>query len=211
MESKATAQSGIRYGYLRVSTGLDEKKQTLESQRYALLNDNVLPEHISEERISGSVPARQRPVLARLLSELKEGDSLIVYKLDRLARNMQEMLNLTQELRGRKVALVSVSEAMDTSTAIGELLFKILASFAEFERSLIRERVRDGIKARANKESNPWGRPKGSKVRSRLERGKLLLAEKERRGKSYAQCVDWASTVWPRAGGKRWHEVTLMR
>lgn len=128
-------------GYARVST----EDQLLDLQREALTKAGVEPDRIYEEHVSG-VKTR-RPQLAECLRAMHEGDVLVVWRLDRLGRSVPELIKIMDELKARDIGFRSISEAIDTTTAAGKMVFHVLAAFAEFERNLISERTKAGLKA----------------------------------------------------------------
>lgn len=129
-------------GYARVST----QEQDLQLQLDALEKEDCKKEHIYTDKISGS--KKERPGLDKCLAELKDGDTLLVWRLDRLGRSMSHLIGLIEELRGRGVAFRSICDgAIDTTTASGELIFNIFSSLAQFEKRLIQERTRAGLSA----------------------------------------------------------------
>ncbi len=131
------------YGYARVSTA----DQDLTVQREALKAAGC--EIIREEKISGT--SRQgRKELQTLLEFLRTGDTLVVTRLDRLARSMDDLSNIARELQAKGVALKATEQPVDTATAAGKAFFQMLGVFAEFETNLRRERQMEGIaKAKA--------------------------------------------------------------
>jgi DNA invertase Pin-like site-specific DNA recombinase len=129
-------------GYVRVSSTDD--RQSTDLQRDALLSAGVDQRNIYEDRASGS--RDDRPSLKTSLGYLCRGDVLIVWKLDRLGRSLPHLIEIINHLQGRGIGFKSVTEAIDTTTAMGELLFHIFGALAQYERSLIRERV-NGAKA----------------------------------------------------------------
>lgn len=129
------------FGYARVST----REQNLEPQIEALIKDGCAPDKIFQEHISGA--KEDRPQLKRLLEQARAGDTIVVWKLDRLARSLKHLIHLSEELGRRKINLRSITDRIDTSTASGELLFHMLGALAQFERSLLRERTRIGLEA----------------------------------------------------------------
>lgn len=138
------------YGYVRVSTSKRDAAgdfvQTFDLQRNALIErGGVQPDNIYEDRISGA--AESRPGLDALLSVVKAGDSIVVWKLDRLGRNARHLLQIAENLKERGVALRSVIDGIDTSGSMGGFVLKILAAVAELERETISERVAAGIAA----------------------------------------------------------------
>jgi DNA invertase Pin-like site-specific DNA recombinase len=142
----------MRVGYARVST----KDQSFDLQTDALKKAKC--EEIFSEVASGSKTAR--PVLDDLLSRLRSGDVLVIWKLDRLGRSLKHLVTLTNELLERRIGLVSLNDPIDTTTAQGRLVFNIFASLAEFERDLIRERTQAGLEA-ARARGRTGGRPSG--------------------------------------------------
>lgn len=141
-------------GYMRVSTEGD--RQTMDLQRDALLAAGVDERHLFDDRASGS--RGDRAGLAKALAFLRPGDCLVVWKLDRLGRSLPHLLTTVTALRERGVAFRSLTEQMDTTTPQGELLFHIFGALAQFERSLIQERVQAGLAA-ARRRGRRGGRP----------------------------------------------------
>jgi putative DNA-invertase from lambdoid prophage Rac len=146
--------------YCRVSTN----KQTNENQKIRLLQyatDMAYKFDLYEEVESSR---KTRPVKQELLQKLrkKEYTHIIVYKLDRFARSSRELILEIQELIDKGVGFISVSDNLDFSSSMGRLHFQILAAFAEFERSLISERTKEGIE-RTKSQGTVLGRPKGKK------------------------------------------------
>jgi DNA invertase Pin-like site-specific DNA recombinase len=137
-------------GYMRVATA----EQSLELQRDALTLAGC--ERIHEDVCSGTVA--DRPGLGRALEVLRAGDALVVWKLDRLARSLKQLIETVEALGGRGVGLRSLTEAIDTTTSGGRLVFHIFASLAEFERGIIRERTLAG-RAAARARGRRGGRP----------------------------------------------------
>ncbi len=141
-------------GYMRVST--DGDRQVMDLQRDALLAAGVDGRHLFEDRASGR--RGDRAGLAKALAFLHPGDCLVVWKLDRLGRSLPHLLTTVSELRTRGVAFRSLTEQMDTTTPHGEFLFHIFGALAQFERSLIQERVPAGLAA-ARRRGRRGGRP----------------------------------------------------
>ena len=142
----------MKIGYARVST----REQSLSMQVDALKKAGC--DQIHEEIASGAKTSR--PVLEEIMRNLREGDTLIIWKLDRLGRNLAHLIHLTTKLIEKKVGLISLNDPIDTSTAQGRMVFGIFASLAEFERELIRERTQAGLKS-ARARGRKGGRPKG--------------------------------------------------
>ena len=141
-------------GYMRVST--DGDRQTFDLQRDALLSAGVDERHLFEDRVSGS--RSERRGLAKALAFIKSGDCLVVWKLDRLGRSLPHLLTTVSDLRARGIGFRSLTEQMDTATPQGELLFHVFGALAQFERSLIQERVQAGLAA-ARRRGRRGGRP----------------------------------------------------
>ena len=141
----------MRIGYARVSTD----DQTLDLQRDALKRAKC--RHTYEEHASAKNTAR--PELDGCLKALRKGDTLVVWRLDRLGRSLRDLIQLTQDLQGRGIGLESLTEKIDTFSTTGKLVFHVFAALAEFERNLIRERTLAGLKA-ARARGRNGGRPK---------------------------------------------------
>ena len=148
----------MHLGYMRVSKA--DGSQALDLQRDALLAAGVRPQHLYEDFASGR--RDDRPGLAACLKALREGDVLVVWKLDRLGRDLRHLINtvhdLTTQGMGLKV-LTGHGAGLDTTTAAGKLVFGIFAALAEFERELIAERTRAGLaaaRARGRKGGAPF-------------------------------------------------------
>ena len=126
-------------GYARVST----EDQRLDLQRHAL--DEAGCERIFEDTAGGA--AAERPALREALAQLRAGDTLVVWRLDRLGRSLKDLIAHAECLRTQSVGLRSLKEAIDTDSSAGQLVFHIFGALAEFERALIRERTRAGLAA----------------------------------------------------------------
>lgn len=160
------------FGYARVST-LD---QNLDAQKDELLKYGC--SKIFFEKVSGK--NLQRPELIKLLELLREADVLVVYKLDRLGRSLKDLIELVNELAERKVEFVSIADGLDSSTAVGKLMFHLVGAFAEFERSIISERTKAGL-ASARARGRVGGKPKGlsAAAQKKAIRAKRLYDEKK--------------------------------
>lgn len=137
----------MKIGYARVST----KDQSLELQKDTL--DKYGVERIYSEKESGEKWDREE--LSKCLYHLRPGDTLVVYKLDGLARSQKQLIEIADRLREEDVELVSISEQLDTRTAIGKAMFGMIGVMAELERNMIRERTSAGLAA-----ARARGRPK---------------------------------------------------
>lgn len=132
-----------RYGYARVSTG----EQTNDPQIIALRREGLSDDMITQDIISGGVPALSRPGMSSLLKMLEAGDSLVAAKLDRLGRDTVDVIGLIRILNDRRINLRILNIGVETNTPNGRLFLTILAAFAEFEREIIRERTLAGLEA----------------------------------------------------------------
>lgn len=137
-------------GYARVST----QDQNPELQKDALEAAGCAK--LFMEKASGS--QRDRPQLQAALDYMREGDTLVVWKLDRLARSLKQLIETVESLEERKIGFRSLSEQIDTTTSGGKLVFHLFAALAEFERGIIRERTTAGLTA-ARARGRVGGRP----------------------------------------------------
>lgn len=147
----ANRSSGARIGYTRVST----VAQTLEQQECALKAAGITKTF--SDTMSGA--RDDRPGLAALMEYVRDGDTVVVWKLDRLGRNTLHILETVRELTSRGVTLVSITDGIDSSTAAGRMMIGVLGSLAEYERELTKERT---ALQRANSRANGtrFGRPR---------------------------------------------------
>lgn len=155
-------------GYMRVSKA--DGSQATDLQRDALVAAGVDPAHLYEDQASGK--REDRPGLASCLKALRPGDTLVVWKLDRLGRDLRHLINTVHDLTGRGIGLKVLTghgAAIDTTTAAGKLVFGIFAALAEFERELIAERTVAGL-ASARARGRKGGR------RFKMTAAKLRLA-----------------------------------
>ena len=140
----------MRIGYARVST----EDQTLDLQRDALKRAKC--REVYEEQATGKNTGR--PQLEACLKGLREGDTLVVWRLDRLGRNLADLVGLIAQFEQRKINFESLTEKIETISPAGRLIFHVFAALAEFERNLIRERTVAGLKA-ARARGRNGGRP----------------------------------------------------
>jgi DNA invertase Pin-like site-specific DNA recombinase len=143
-----------KIGYARISTG----DQKLDLQMDALVKFGVDRERIYSDQASGS--NFTRPGLRSAMKALRAGDTLVIWKLDRLGRSVIDVLEMVKRLHDRDVQLVSLTESLDGRTAIGKLMITILAGFAQMERDLIIERTKAGQKASRERGIVPGRRDK---------------------------------------------------
>lgn len=155
----------MKIGYARVST----HDQNLAMQLDALHDGGCT--RIFQEKANGA--KTDRPELAKLIEQLREGDTVVVWKLDRLGRSLTHLVGLVTELESRGIGLISLNDPVDTTTAQGRLVFRIFASLAEFERELIRERTNAGLQS-ARRRGQQLGRPEGL---TKAAQDKALIAE----------------------------------
>ena len=141
----------MRIGYARVSTN----DQSTDLQTDALSQSGC--EKIFTEVASGA--KADRPELAKVIDYLRKGDTLVVWKLDRLARSMSQLIGTMNELEARGIGFHSLTEAIDTSTSTGKFTFNIFAALAAFERELIKDRTQEGLRAAAAR-GRRGGRPR---------------------------------------------------
>jgi len=153
----------MRVGYARVSTA----DQNLDLQRDALRRAGC--RRIHEDRASGR--DTDRPQFRECLAGLVAGDSLVVWRLDRLGRSLADLIRIVAQLEERGIGLESIMERMDTASPAGRLMFHVLGALAEFERNLIRERILAGLAA-ARARGRRIGRPRkvGRDLARRLRR-----------------------------------------
>ena len=130
---------GSKIGYARVSTSDQQPALQLDALQAAGC------QRIFTDHASGAIA--DRPQLTAALDYLRPGDTLIVWRLDRLGRNLRHLIATVEDLRARGIEFASVTESIDTSTPTGRLIFHTFAALAEFERELIRERTRAGLTA----------------------------------------------------------------
>src|SRR5437660_5938661 len=142
-------------GYARVST----QDQTLNLQKDALIKIGC--SKIFTDTISGATTERKG--LDAALAYVREGDSLVVWKLDRLGRSLKHLIETITTLNNRKIGFKSLTENIDTTTSGGKLIFHIFGALAEFERDIIRERTNAGLQA-ARARGRKGGRPKAKTI-----------------------------------------------
>ena len=139
------------FGYARVST----EAQNLDRQLDALKNYGV--DIIYNEKITGT--KKNRPELSKLLDRITEGDTVVVESLSRLGRSTKDLIELTEIFQGKGVNLVSLKESIDTNSPTGKLLFTLMSAIAQFERDVIADRTREGLKS-ARARGRTGGRPR---------------------------------------------------
>lgn len=162
----------MKYGYARTSTG----DQTTALQLTALKRARC--SHIFEDQGQSGVLAK-RPALARCLKSLRAGDTLVVWKLDRLGRSLGDLIATLDGLHERGVRFQSLTEAIDTETATGRAMWQMIGVLAELERSLIAERTRAGVKA-AQRRGVKFGRKRKLSA-AQIEHARKLIEAGEPR------------------------------
>jgi DNA invertase Pin-like site-specific DNA recombinase len=156
-------------GYARVSTRDQKAHLQLDALREAGC------EKIFEETASGA--RRDRPELNAALDFMRSGDTLVVWKLDRLARSTRQLLETVEMFERRKIGLKTITQNIDTTNAGGRLIFTVFGAIAEFEREIIRERTRAGLDA-ARSRGRKGGRPRSLSDKD-LKQARALLADPE--------------------------------
>ncbi|EOS58405.1 hypothetical protein C814_02364 [Anaerotruncus sp. G3(2012)] len=139
------------FGYARVST----EQQNLDRQLDALRKYGC--DTIYNEKMTGT--KRDRPELAKILDRMTEGDTVVIESLSRLGRSTKDLIELTELFQSKGVHLVSLKESIDTSTSTGKLLFTLMSAIAQFERDVIADRTREGLKS-ARARGRTGGRPR---------------------------------------------------
>jgi len=184
-------------GYARVSTD----DQNLDLQRDALTQAGC--ERITEDRLSGA--KAERPGLTLALEYARNGDVLVVWRLDRLSRSLKDLIEMVTLLESKGISLKSLHEAIDTSSSSGKLIFHIFGALAEFERNLIRERTQAGLTA-ARARGRRGGRPRALDLDKRALAVKLY-DEKEHTISQICQMMGISKpTLYKYVGAKR--EIT---
>jgi DNA invertase Pin-like site-specific DNA recombinase len=165
MNATAATATGVQLGYARVSTG----HQSLDQQLDALTEAGVDADRVYSDKLSGASTRELRPGLAALLDYARPGDAIVVVGIDRLGRNAAEVMTTIRELGERNIVLRSLREGIDTSNATGRMVAGVLASLAELELELGRERRTAAREARRAR-GQAIGRPKA------LDKSKAALA-----------------------------------
>src|ERR1700681_1275779 len=167
MTASAPTTTGTQLGYARVSTG----HQSLDQQLDALTAAGVDANRVYTDKLSGTSTREQRPGLAALLDYAREGDAIVVIGIDRLGRNAAEVMTTIRELGERNIVLQSLREGIDTANATGRMVAGVLASLAELELELGKERRTAAREARRAR-GRHIGRPKA------LDQKKAALAQR---------------------------------
>lgn len=180
MTAATVPATGVQIGYARVSTG----HQSLDQQLDALTAACVNPERVYSDKLSGASTRKQRPGLAALLDYARPGDAIVVVGIDRLGRNAAEVMATIRDLRDRDIVLRSLREGIDTANATGRMVAGVLASLAELELELGRERRAAAREARRAR-GQSIGRPRA------LDKSKSALAQRmQANGESASTIAD---------------------
>lgn len=172
------------FGYARVSTN----DQNLDMQIDAL--KNIQTDKIFKEKITGT--KKERPELAELLKVIRSGDTIIVYKLDRISRSTKHLIELTELFEKKEVNFISIQDNIDTSTSIGKFFFRTMASLAELERDILVERTKAGLAA-ARARGRYGGRP--YKDPSKVETALKMYSSKEYTIKQITEATGLSKTT----------------
>lgn len=186
----------MKYGYTRTST---KDKQVDDLQRTALIEAGVDAKRIYSDQVSGSKEARSRSGWSSLDERLEDGDELVVWRIDRIGRSMIDVITTVQELLGRGVAVRSLTDGIDPATREGRLMLNLMATFAEYERELIQERVQAGVDS-ARARGVRFGRPApdAAKVARNLRTVKHLIEVEGLGVVEAAKTVGWSKATYYR-------------
>ena len=182
-------------GYARVST----QDQNLDLQFDALVTAGVDRSRIYADKASGA--SAGRPALEECLRSLRPGDTLVVWKLDRLARSVRDLVSIAAQLQAGSVDLKIITQGIDTTSVGGRLVFNIMAAIAEFERDLIRERTMAGLQAA--KERGRRGGRKPKLTGNKAEMARQLWANPDHTESSVAQFAGVSAKTLRRMFGPR--------
>lgn len=159
----------MKIGYARVST--DDQDSALQLDA---LNSSGC-ERIYSESISGK--QKNRPELERMLDSLRAGDTVVVWRLDRLGRSLKDLIELLDNFKNNGIQFISLTEQIDTTSAMGELVFHMIGAIAQFERRLISERIKAGLDAARARGRKGGRKPKMSE--SDIKKAKAMLLDPE--------------------------------
>lgn len=183
----------VKFGYTRTST---RDKQTDDLQRRALITAGVDAKNVYSDQISGSREAKGRRDWSELDGKLREGDELVVWRLDRIGRSMADVVTTIDDLTDRGIKLMSVTDGIDPETPSGRLVLQILSSLAEYERSLIRERVQAGVDA-ARERGVQFGRPEADQdqIARNLRTVRHLVENESMTVVKAARTIGWSKST----------------
>jgi DNA invertase Pin-like site-specific DNA recombinase len=185
-------------GYTRIST----TSQDDSLQRNALLEVGVTADRIFSDVVTGSSKAGDRPQWAKLSAYARDGDTVVVWRIDRLGRSLIDVLTTVADLQARGIAVRSISDGIDPTTPTGRLMLGLLATLAEYERELIRERVNAGIAA-AKANGVKFGRPAADpdQVAAKLAVAREAMGSQGKSAVKAAAMVGWSRSTFYRHGG----------
>jgi DNA invertase Pin-like site-specific DNA recombinase len=168
--------TGRLIGYARVST----EEQLLDLQTDALTKAGVAASDIYIEKVSGA--SANRPKLRLMMKSARAGDTIVVWRLDRLGRSVIDLYTLAEGMKKRKIAFKSLTDGVDTSTPIGKLMFGLLAVLAEFERNLTSQRTTAGMASARARGRIPGAKPKfdadqKAEIKRRIKSGSIGVRE----------------------------------
>ena len=161
---------GMKYGYSRVST--DDQTPALQLAALKKVGCKTI---FKDDGLSGATT--KRPALQRCLKKLEPGDTLIVWKLDRLGRSLRDLITMLDDLKAQGVKFHSLTEAIDTTTPTGRAMWQMIGILAELERSLISERTRAGVKAAKHRGVKFGRKPKLTALQIELARKQIERGE----------------------------------
>ncbi|SKB73523.1 Site-specific DNA recombinase [Arthrobacter sp. 49Tsu3.1M3] len=186
----------MKFGYTRTST---KDKQDDDLQRRALIDTGVDAKQIFSDQVSGSKEARSRSGWANLDDRLCRGDELVVWRIDRIGRSMIDVITTVEDLLDRGIEVRSLSDGIDPATREGRLMLHLMATFAEYERELIQERVQasvDAARARGVKFGRPT--PDADKVALNLRTVKHLIDSEGLGVVDASRTVGWSKATYYR-------------
>lgn len=188
--------TGWMVGYARVST----EDQRLTLQMDALTKYGVPVENIHTDQASGT--DTRRPGFIAMMKDLRRGDTLVIWKLDRLGRDLSQLLQTAERLKEKKVRLVVLTEAIDTRTPMGRFMFNVMGSFAQLEREMIRERTMAGL--RAARERGRIGGRRATFTAEDYERAALLTRDEAEGGEALSVAQAAAKVGMSKSSLHKW-------
>lgn len=178
----------MKIGYARVSTDTQNLDLQIDALRAAGCD------RIFTDRLSGSLA--NRPGLDDLLDRVRPGDTLVVWRLDRLGRSLRHLIETVEKLQAQEVAFISLTESIDTTTSGGKLIFHLFGAFAEFERNILRERTQAGLAA-ARARGKKGGR-KQTISQKKLQTAEILAESSQQSIKEICQSLGISRSTYYR-------------